>query len=464
MAIAAAALRSLAEGLAGSLIRPEEPEFASVRKRFIGRFEEVLPQAVVRCRAVPDVVAALTFARAHGAPIALRSGGHSFAEWDTTAGLLIDLGPLVGLRLDGELVTVGPGQRLGPLADRLASAGQLVPCGWCPTVAVGGAVLGGGYGVLGRLYGLGCDHLVAAQVVLADGRVVWCDAQRHPDLFWALRGAGGGRFGVVTSLVLRTRPVVPAIAFTYRWRYRHAAAVVEGWLRASPPAPDEVNAELALTATDDPAQEPYLTVFGVAVDGSPERTGLLDRLGPAPDHADHQELSGPAVARHHAYPGEVPEGAVVAGPPPDAPPGLRLSKSEFFGRDLPPDAIVALLTHFARGRTRGEFRDLELIPWGGAIGRVPPTATAFAHRRPHYLLKHTVQVGHRASDARRRAAHRWVTDSWAITCPWGTGMVYPNYADPAVPAWDPAYHGGNLAPLHRIKARYDPEDLFRAGS
>jgi hypothetical protein len=223
------------------------------------------------------------------------------------------------------------------------------------------------------------------------------------------------------------------------------------------------NAELALTAGEDPAEEPYLTVFGVAVGGPPGGDGLLDGIGPAPDHAEHQELAGAAVARHHAYPGEPPDGVAVTGPPPDARPGLRLSKSELFTRDLPAAAITALVTRFARDRVRGELRDLELVPWGGAIGRVPSTTTAFAHRHPMYMVKHTVHLGFRASDARRRAAHRWVTGSWATLHPWGTGLVYPNYPDPAVPAWDPAYLGANLTRLRRVKARYDPGNLFHTG-
>jgi FAD/FMN-containing dehydrogenase len=154
---------------------------------------------------------------------------------------------------------------------------------------------------------------------------------------------------------------------------------------------------------------------------------------------------------------------IISGPPPDARPGLQLAKSEFFDGSLPADAVRGLVAHFAADRVRGEFRDLEFIPWGGAHGRVPPAATAFAHRGARFMLKHTVQVGHRADDDRRRAAHRWVTASWAITHPYGSGAVYVNYADPMLPPWDRAYHGANLDRMLAVKARYDPAGLFQPG-
>jgi len=136
MAVAAAALSALAGGLHGSLVRPGDPEYRSVRKPFIGRFDDALPAAVVRCATADDVVASLAFARTHDLPFALRSGGHSFADWSSTRGLVIDLGPLDTVRLDGPTATVGPGV--------LAAADRTVPCGWCPGVGAAGAVLGGG--------------------------------------------------------------------------------------------------------------------------------------------------------------------------------------------------------------------------------------------------------------------------------------------------------------------------------
>ena len=133
----------------------------------------------------------------------MRSGGHCFAGRSSTTGLLIDVEPIDHVDLDGQRATIGAGARLGPIYDALAAHGRTIAGGCGPTVGIAGLALGGGLGILGRRYGLTCDQMVGAQVVLADGRVVETDEHNDPDLFWALRGSGGGQFGVVTRLSSR---------------------------------------------------------------------------------------------------------------------------------------------------------------------------------------------------------------------------------------------------------------------
>jgi hypothetical protein len=120
-----------------------------------------------------------------------------------------------------------------------------------------------------------------------------------------------------------------------------------------------------------------------------------------------------------------------------------------------------MLDRFANDRVAGEYRDLEFIPWRGAYGRWPPHATAFVHRTPRFMLKHTVQVGCRATDDRRRDAHHWATRSCATVHPWSSGHVYPNYPDPDLPDWGRAYYGTNFTRLTQVKATYDPANTFR---
>ncbi len=446
MATADAALTSLAGDLAGSLLLPGDEEFVTCRLPFLSRFEEVLPRAVARCANAADVAAALTFARAHRLPVAVRSGGNSFADLSSTNGLLIDVGGLRELRMDGDQVVAGPGVRIRHLRRLLAHGHRAVSCGWCPDVALGGAVLGGGYGSMSRLFGLGCDHLVAAEVVLADGRIVWCDADREPDLFWALRGAGGGLIGVVTSLVLATRPAVPATFVECRWPVRHAARVIGAWQRFAPGAPEEINIEAGLIAAH--GEEPAVAVYGVSAAG----IAFLDRLGPDPDQVEIRDLPGPAAALV-SYP-EVPDDIDVSGPAWGTRPGLHLARSEFFDRDLPGTAIESLVDCLLASPVTDQSRDLEFVPWGGAIARVAPQATAFVHRRARFILKHTAWAMRRASDQMRQEARRWVDGSFAISHPWGSGLIYPNYPEPGRSPLDPAYHGTNLPRLRSVLARY----------
>ena len=147
---------------------------------------------------------------------------------------------------------------------------------------------------------------------------------------------------------------------------------------------------------------------------------------------------------------------------PDARPGLRLVRSQFFNQSLPARAVADLVTWFGSRRIAGQIRELEFVPWGGAFARVAPQATAFPHRGARFLLRHTVQVGARASDQARWTARQWVTGSWSTARPYSSGGAYVNYPDPDLPAWARAYYGGNLERLTEVKAKYDPTALFRS--
>jgi FAD/FMN-containing dehydrogenase len=155
---------------------------------------------VVRCRSQSDVLVALEHARRIGIPFAVRGGGHCFAGRSSTDGMQVDLTGLHGITVHtGGRAILGAGCRLGHVYDALHAHGRTLAAGCGATLGIVGLTLGGGIGLLGRVHGLTSDSLVAARVVLADGRVVDCDHESEPDLFWA-RGAGGGQFGVVTAL------------------------------------------------------------------------------------------------------------------------------------------------------------------------------------------------------------------------------------------------------------------------
>ena len=407
---------------------------------------------------------ALAFADVHEVSIAIRSGGHCFAGYSSTGGLLIDVTLLDQVQVDGDTAVVGTGTRVGAMTERLAKYNRVVPGGSCPSVGVGGTTLGGGLGVLGRLFGLTCDHLLAAQVVLADGRIVTTDEQREPDLFWALRGAGAGNFGVVTSFVFRTRPSVRMTNFYYVWPYRDAATVVEQWQRWAPEAPDELAAGLALTSTDHLDEPPFVEVYGAMAAGWGETKRLLDefseRVGARPERANVTELSYLQTAHYQAGLLSAVNEVVQTPQGPVQRQGFRFTKSEFFDRLLPAEAITRLVEQFDRDRAAGQYRGLEFAPWAGGYCRVPATATAFAHRTQRFSLKHAILVAPAASAERKHAAHRWVTESWASVHPWGCGQVYPNFPDPDLTDWATAYYGVNLPRLTEIKARYDPGNRF----
>jgi FAD/FMN-containing dehydrogenase len=446
----APAPEALAGRLAGKVLTPGAPGYESARKPAMARWHGMRPRAIVMCEGASDVAECLAFARRSGVRVAVRSGGHCFAGRSSTPGMVIDVTPMSSVSVAGAVATVGAGTRLADLYDALDEHGVTIPAGCGPTVGIAGLTLGGGLGILGRKHGLTCDRLVAAQVVLADGRVVDCDEQRHPDLFWALRGAGAGQFGVVTSLVFETVPAPAATTFHLTWPAGDAAAVIEAWQHWAPEAPDELDANLRLAGDDTLVVHLFGAMLGQESDAVALLDGFVARVGPEPASASHRHLPYRAAKQSLVGLGAAEE------PEPDRP-RLMFSKSEFFRRPLPTDTIAALVRALTHGRGRDESRELNFTPMGGAYNRVPADATAFAHRDERYLVEHVL-----VADAGAPAAGReWVARSWATAHPWGSGRVYPNFPDPDLADWANAYYGANHERLLRVKRAYDPDNLLR---
>ncbi|MFI5608074.1 FAD-binding oxidoreductase [Amycolatopsis sp. NPDC051903] len=413
--------------LDGEVFRPGSPGYEAVRRPVNPVYGNVRPRLVVRCRSVRDVVATLAHARTTGDHFAVRGGGHCFAGRSSTAGIVLDLSTMDDVRVAGR-ATIGAGARLARVYAALHAHGCTLPAGCGPTVGIAGLTLGGGIGLLGREHGLTCDRLTGAQVVLADGSVVECDDEREPDLFWALRGAGGARFGVVTSL--RFDPV-PEPAMTRVEGHVAGAGLAElvsTWQAGAPDAPDGLTVNLTLTSS--PGSPAVARLFGASTFGEGRTRSLLRGL--------------PAVSVRGGL--SVPELKRTFAEPPDTR-AVRI-RSEFFARALPDRTLAELLAGLGEPRAAGR-RELTFTAMGGAYNRVASAATAFAHRGERFLLEHVADAG-----------DPWVDRSWAAAHPGGSGHVYPNFPDPALADEPAAYHAGNLARLAAVKRAYDPHGFF----
>lgn len=440
---------ALQDAIDGEVVLPEGPGYDELRKPVNTRFHDVRPLAVVRCAGPADVAETLALADSRRIPFAVRSGGHCFAGRSSSTGIVIDVRPMAATSLDGELMTAGSGAQLGEVYAAAAVAGRTLALGCGPDVGIAGLALGGGFGLLGRRHGLVCDQLVGAQVVLADGRVLDCDEHRDADLFWALRGAGSS-VGVVTRLTLRTVEAVAATGFHLGWGAEDATAVVDAWQRWAPSATDDLAASLKVIGTGAPH------VFGMVLGSRSTAEGLLAELESATGAAPSSvELSAQSTASMKTWFNDVGDRIVGAS---DAP-GYELIRSEFHARPLPVSAIEELLARLTQ--PAAGHRELDFSPWGGAYNRVRPDATAFPHRSAQFLLKHSAVVTTGASTADRAAVTRWLADSWATAHAFGTGGAYPNFPDPDLTDGPQAYYGANLPRLRRVKARYDPTELFR---
>lgn len=461
----------LAKSLQGTLVMPGSSQYSTALQLFDPRFDTIHPAAIAYCASVADVQKCITFLHRFNLPLSLRSGGHSYAGYSTTTGLVIDVTRMntVSVNTSAGTASIGAGTRLIDVYAALAQHGVVIPAGSCPTVGVTGLTLGGGIGVIGRKFGLTSDNLLAAQVVLASGTVLACDTSHNSDLFWALRGGGGGNFGVVTLLTFQTHAVSALSLFTLNYPWSRAADVVDAWQRWAPQAPDELWSNCLLLATADKSAGPLVRVNGVYVGASGPLNTLLDqlinRIGVAPTgrfvYTDDLLTTmmveagcyGKTVDQCH-LPSQNPQGQLSR--------AAYAAKSDYFTSLLPRAGIDAMVSAIA-SRQSSNLADggIGFDASGGAINRVSASATAFVHRNALFSAQYTANwsAGDPASVV--AANHTWLTNLWQSVRPYTSGSVYQNYIDPDLPNWQQAYYGSNLPRLQQIKATYDPNNFFR---
>ncbi|SNQ51386.1 FAD/FMN-dependent dehydrogenase [Frankia canadensis] len=467
--------------LTGPLIRPGDQDYPAASMLFDPAFDTIRPQAVARATSAADVAACVDFARRTGLPLAARAGGHSYGGYSTTTGLVVDVTSMATITpTSGQQARIGAGALLVDVYDQLARAGRALPGGSCPTVGIAGLTLGGGIGVLGRRHGLTCDRLVAADVVLASGEIVHTDADHEPDLFWALRGAGGGNVGIVTSFTFATHQATPLALFTYHWPWSAAADVVGAWQRwvAGPGGAADATWSTCVVSSA-PASgvgaTPVLRVSGVFSGGTDDAAlaGLRGQLAALVDACGHRPSSTYLVTRDHLATMLIEAGCAGRGVKSchltGRSPGGTVARvaqraaSAFLLSPMPTRGIEVMLDAIEqRQRTaRAGSGVVILDSWGGAINRIAPGDTAFVHRGAIASAQYV--AGYAASDppAVKEENRRWLRSTVAATAPFVSSTAYQNYIDPELADWEAAYYGANLDRLRRVKRAYDPDNLFR---
>ena len=470
----AADWRAFAGGLDGSLVRPGDASFATDALLYNPVFDGSAPQGIAYCASPADAAAAIAFARDHALPFAVRAGGHSYGGYSTSTGLVLDVTRMndVAVPSGGGPASVGAGARLVDVYAGCATAGMAIPGGSCPTVGIAGLALGGGLGVLGRKFGLTCDNMLSAEVVTADGSTITASAGENPDLYWALRGAGGGNFGVVTSFTFSTNPVGELGLFTLVWEWAAAAQVVAAWQQFAPHAPDELwsNCLLIASQSTPTGPSPVARVTGVYVGSQSALESALQpfldsvvaqpfhRFVGAAGYADTMLIEagceGDTVAECH-LPSENPAGILTRAP--------FNARSDYLSSPLPQAGIAALLAAVEARQASAVLSGggVALDASGGAINRVAPDATAFVHRSDLATLQYSGNWANGAPPFVVDANSAWLASTWQSMRPYVSGQAYQNYIDPALPDWQNAYYGSNLARLMQVKAKYDPDDVFR---
>ncbi|MGH9297783.1 MAG: FAD-binding oxidoreductase [Acidimicrobiales bacterium] len=438
-------------------------------------FDGARPKAIAYVAVSSDVSEMVAFARAHGLLLSVRSGGHSYGGWSTGPGLVVDVSLMNGVSVAAgaaPAASIGAGARLVDLYATCGAKGLSVPGGSCPSVGVAGLALGGGLGVLDRRYGLTCDNLTSIDIVLASGEQVTCDARSHPDLFWALRGAGGGSFGVVTGFRANAHPIGDLAIFTLVWDWSAAEEVVQAWQRWAPTAPDALwsNCLLLASQTTPSGEGAVARVTGVYVgsesDLESELSGLLSEVPASPfDHfvgsAPYLDTmlieagcDGKSVAECH-LPTANQSGTLTRAP--------FAAKSDIVTTLVPGAGVRAMLAAVQARQVSPTLSGggIALDPAGGAINRVPADATAFVHRNALFTMQYSANWPTGAAGALVAANRSWLQQAWSSMRAYVSGQAYQNYADPALQGWARAYYGTNLSRLVEVKRNYDPKNVFR---
>jgi len=438
-------LDTFVNGLRGRALQPGADEFDAARTIWNGMIDRK-PGLIVRCAGAADVVSAVNYARDRNLLLAVRGGGHSAAGSSVCdGGLMIDLSPLKGVRVDPARRTARaePGVTWAEFDAETQAFGLATTGGVVSTTGIAGLTLGGGIGWLGRTHGLSCDNLVSVDIVTADGQLRTASAEENADLFWAVRG-GGGNFGVVTSFEYRLHEVGPMVlAGLLVWPRPMALDVLKAWREFTAGAPENASAYAGL---------------GTSPDGVPIVVVIAFHHGPTEEgealFAPLRKFGPPVADMVQAMPYTAAQTMLDA----LNPAGNRVYwKSAVLG-DVGDEALETVIERSAAVPSPLSAALFEF--YGGAINRVGVSDTAYPLRSATYALNAISAWTDPASDAVNVA---WARGLWDAVGPYSPGSVYVNFlgvgdeGDERVRA---AY-GPNYARLAALKAEYDPGNLFR---
>ena len=429
------------KNIRGQVILPSNPDYDTARKIWNGSFDR-RPALVARCADVGDVVSAVQFARTNNILLAVRGGGHSYSGLSATdGGMVIDLSMLQKTEVDpgSRICRLQGGGLLGNL-DRAAAEHRLATtAGFVSHTGVGGLATGGGHGRLMKKFGLTVDNVRGVEIVTADGMVRKANANENPDLYWAVRG-GGGNFGIVTDFEFQLHPMDPMItSFSFAFPIDVAMDVMTFYFEWDTESPDEATTSVGLRRS---AQgEASVSISGAFIGTPAEAETALAKLIKYGNPTTKRITATNYVAVQAAADKFYAHGRNY------------YSKSGFFNK-VDPQLPVVMLDYFMKNpMPKGS---ISAASHGGAAGRVPENATAYAHRDAKY------EIGVGADWDDPAESTKWLKysrDYWAVVAPFSTGFYINQTTDEGTDAIRKNYRG-NYDRLVEIKTKYDPTNFF----
>jgi FAD/FMN-containing dehydrogenase len=457
------ALRDLYRALRGGLLLPGDAAYDVAMIPANARFDGIKPIAVAQVLDERDVITCINWAQAHDVPPVVRGGGHSYAGFSMTDGLMVDLGLMTRVDFNKEtgVAVMGGAARNQNILNATVDGNWVLPGGTCLPVGVGGLVLGGGIGYNTHWAGLTCDHLVASRIVTADGRVRHIDERHNSDLFWACRGGAGGSYGINTQFTFHLAPIPVTEVGFYRFDWRGAdaaAAAFAAFDRVLAHAPAALNAVAQAQAVEPKTGEnkrDAVTVFSrgqylgplselrdlvqpmVDAVGTPVKTQLTTMK-----YWDFQRMIATAEAERHKF-GDI---------------------SRYSNKPLPDHAWASVADLVANSPSRSDASNGSMwsLGWigGPVVNGVGRRETAYVHRDMLTMLRATPVWALDAPKSVGDDLMAWTEQMIRVIAPYTPAESYQNFPNRDIKDYLREYYAENLARLIRVKRRYDPNDVF----
>lgn len=469
--LSAAKWDRLRANLHGRLLLPGDAPYDEARKLAAAQFDTVYPQAVAQCTDPRDVATCIKFAQDNNLASAVRSGGHNFLGWSTSEGLVIDVSTINHVKIGRNSVHLGPGAQAVDVASTIAPHGLSVPAGFCASVCPGGFVTGGGMGWQFRKYGPACDRLLSARVVLADGRLVTASEHENADLYWALRGGGGGNFGVVVDFEMDPTTVTHVGYWTLTWPFPIADHVLHSFQEWSANASLDLAPRAGILLNNaDPSAKPVVIVtgvhFGDAAALDADLNQLVSLVGSAPATRVVDQLSyQQALMRQFGCENDSVEQCHLLGTDPEAilpRQAFVLNRTRMFDQAIPETGFAEIAEAFDADRRTGQYRWLGFLALGGNANNPAPGDTAYVHRKAQLFSVFTAGlVLPNPTSEDNTAAVNWARGGFNAIDKYSNGHTYVNYPDIELSDYANAYYGSNLPRLSAVKRHFDPHGFFK---
>ena len=464
------AFKALQKRFSGKVVVKGDPDYNKDRMLSNPVFD-FHPIVIYYCDNEVDVGLCFTQVQHLGMPFAIRSSGHCTAGFSGSNGAIIDVSNLDTITItpatksSPATATVGTGVQFGKFQQQLDHHGLNVPGGECSEVCVGGYVQGGGFGFTAAKFGISCDNIIEARVLLWNGSIAVANADQNADLLWALCGGTGGNFGIVISFTFELHPLGDCYGFGLNWALESSESIAvaadammamqKSYMLDSVAGPDlTLQIHIGFQNTDvHGLMAPFLMVRGLwAGDPAkgPEMIAPLKALPGVLLDEFWEQVDSFLVLNHMLL--HRPQGMPPMPPGPDP---LEDKSSHYVSRDLTVAEWTEMLTRVTTSVANKSFAYLEV--YGGAINQRAKLSNAFIHRNSAFNLVMDVFW---ANEAERPTSEKFLADWNKMVQPYWNGEVYQNYPSVDAPNYAQEFWGSAYSVLQRVKAKYDPDNWF----